>query len=83
MATNQRGTLDSALMRPRRLDRNIDFSLPDLEGPTNIFKIHAHSMDVESYTRLQLLAQLCPNNTGVEIYPQRLVCLKFQSGKKF
>lgn len=83
MATNQPGTLDSALMRPTRLDRNIEFSLPDLEGPTHVFKIPAHSMNVEIYTRLQLLAQLCPNNTGVEIYPQRLVYLKSPSGKKF
>lgn len=73
-------------MRPTRLDRNIEFSLPDLEGPTHVFKIQAHSphsVNVEICTRLQLLAQLYPNNTGVEIYPQRLVYLKFPSGKKF
>ena len=34
-------TLDPALMRPGRLDRKVEFSLPDLDGRTNIFLIHA------------------------------------------
>jgi 26S proteasome regulatory subunit T1 len=33
-------TLDPALLRPGRLDRKIEFSLPDNEGRTNILKIH-------------------------------------------
>jgi 26S proteasome regulatory subunit T1 len=57
-------TLDPALMRPGRLDRRVEFSLPDLEGRSSIFKIHARSMSVERDIRFELLARLCPNSTG-------------------
>ena len=55
MATNRPDTLDPALMRPGRLDRKVEFSLPDLDGRTNIFKIHARSMSVEKDIRYLLL----------------------------
>merc|ERR1711971_147537 len=71
MATNRPDTLDPALMRPGRLDRKVEFSLPDLEGRANIFRIHARSMSVEKDIRYELLARLCPNSTGAEI---RSVC---------
>uniref|UniRef100_A0A2K5KW52 ATPase AAA-type core domain-containing protein n=1 Tax=Cercocebus atys TaxID=9531 RepID=A0A2K5KW52_CERAT len=56
MATNRPDNLDPALMRSGRLDRKIEFNLPDLEGRTPIFKIHAHSMSIERYIRFELLA---------------------------
>lgn len=64
MATNRPDTLDPALLRPGRLDRKVEFGLPDLEGRTHIFKIHARSMSVEKDIRFELLARLCPNSTG-------------------
>ena len=71
MATNRPDTLDPALMRPGRLDRKIEFTVPDMEGRTSIFKIHARSMSCERDIRWELLARLCPNATGAEI---RSVC---------
>eukprot|EP00795_Rhopilema_esculentum_P006730 gene6732-12292_t len=71
MATNRPDTLDPALMRPGRMDRKVEFGLPDLEGRSHIFKIHARSMSVERDIRYELLARLCPNSTGAEI---RSVC---------
>lgn len=64
MATNRPDTLDPALLRPGRLDRKVEFGLPDLEGRTNIFKIHTRSMSVDRDIRYELLARLCPNSTG-------------------
>ena len=71
MATNRPDTLDPALLRPGRLDRKVEFSLPDLEGRTQIFRIHAKTMNMDKNIRFELLARLCPNSTGADI---RSVC---------
>uniref|UniRef100_A0A6V7P4C8 1-(5-phosphoribosyl)-5-[(5-phosphoribosylamino)methylideneamino]imidazole-4-carboxamideisomerase n=1 Tax=Ananas comosus var. bracteatus TaxID=296719 RepID=A0A6V7P4C8_ANACO len=71
MATNRPDTLDPALLRPGRLDRKVEFGLPDLEGRTKIFKIHTKTMNCERDIRFELLARLCPNSTGADI---RSVC---------
>jgi 26S proteasome regulatory subunit T1 len=71
MATNRPDTLDPALLRPGRLDRKIEFGLPDLEGRAHIFKIHAQTMNVAPGIRFELLSRLCPNATGADI---RSVC---------
>lgn len=71
MATNRPDTLDPALLRPGRLDRKVEFGLPDLEGRTHILKIHSKVMSVDRDIRYELLARLCPNTTGAEL---RSVC---------
>ncbi|OAY78838.1 26S protease regulatory subunit 7 [Ananas comosus] len=76
MATNRfdslmPDTLDPALLCPGRLDRKVEFGLPDLEGHTQIFKIHTKTMNCERDIRFELLPRLCPNSTGVDI---RSVC---------
>jgi 26S proteasome regulatory subunit T1 len=82
-ATNRPSTLDPALLRPGRIDRKVEFSLPDVEGRTHILKIHAkryvyhltpmliNSMSVERDIRFELISRLCPNSTGAEL---RSVC---------
>ncbi|PHT47106.1 26S protease regulatory subunit 7 [Capsicum baccatum] len=67
MATNRPDTLDPALLRPGRLDRKVEFGLPDLESRTQTFKIHTRTMNCERDIRFELLARLCPNSTGVDI----------------
>ena len=71
MATNRPDTLDPALTRPGRLDRKIEFGMPDLDGRVHIFKIHAKTMSMDKDIRFELLARLCPNTTGADI---RSVC---------
>lgn len=71
MATNRPDTLDPALLRPGRLDRKVEFGLPDTEGRAHIFQIHARTMSCARDIRFELLARLCPNSTGADI---RSVC---------
>ena len=71
MATNRPDTLDPALLRPGRLDRKVEFGLPDLHGRVHILRIHAKSMAVDKGIRYELLARLCPSTTGAEL---RAVC---------
>lgn len=58
-------------MRPGRLDRKIEFGLPDLDGRTRILTIHSKSLSCERGIRWELIARLCPNASGAEL---RSVC---------
>merc|ERR1711870_171001 len=55
MATNRIETLDPALIRPGRIDRKIEFPLPDEKSKRRIFGIHtgkmtlAEDVDLEEY----------------------------------
>jgi SpoVK/Ycf46/Vps4 family AAA+-type ATPase len=60
MATNRPDTLDPALLRPGRLDRKVEFGLPDLEGRTHILKIHAKVMSVDRDIRYEVPTQFFP-----------------------
>ena len=69
--TNRRDMLDTALLRPGRLEVQIEISLPDQEGRLQILNIHTSKMrknklmggDVD----LQELAELTKNFSGAEI----------------
>jgi 26S proteasome regulatory subunit T1 len=39
--------LDPALLQPGQLDQKVEFGLPDLESWTQIFEIHAQTMNCE------------------------------------
>mmetsp|Transcript_68636 Transcript_68636/g.163768 ORF Transcript_68636/g.163768 Transcript_68636/m.163768 type:complete len:408 (-) Transcript_68636:95-1318(-) len=67
MATNRPDTIDPALMRPGRLDRKIEFLLPDLHGRTKILKIHSKKMSRDLNLRFELLSRLCPDSTGADL----------------
>ncbi|KAL8092159.1 hypothetical protein AgCh_034453, partial [Apium graveolens] len=67
MTTNRPDILDPALLRPGRLDRKVEFGLPDLESRTQMFKIHTRTMNCERDIRFEFLAHLCPNSTGADI----------------
>lgn len=71
MATNRPDTIDPALTRPGRIDRKIEFGLPDIEGRVEIIKIHSLKMLYSSDLRFDLLARLCPYSTGADL---RSIC---------
>eukprot|EP00769_Ergobibamus_cyprinoides_P004594 gnl/Ergobibamus_cyprinoides/783.p2 GENE.gnl/Ergobibamus_cyprinoides/783~~gnl/Ergobibamus_cyprinoides/783.p2 ORF type:complete len:224 (-),score=85.74 gnl/Ergobibamus_cyprinoides/783:44-715(-) len=67
MATNRPDILDPALTRPGRLDRKIEYGVPDSAGREQIFRIHTAKMSVAREVRFDLLARLCPDATGADI----------------
>jgi hypothetical protein len=71
MATNRPDTLDPALLRPGRMDRRVEFGVPDLEGRSEILRIHSGNMNCAPEIMFELLARLCPNCTGADL---RSVC---------
>ena len=73
MATNRPDVLDPALIRPGRIDRKIEYELPDLEGRVQIFKIQGKTMNIDKDVRYELLARLTSNCTGADI---RSVCIE-------
>ncbi|XP_063802003.1 AFG3-like protein 1 [Pseudophryne corroboree] len=69
--TNRPDTLDPALMRPGRFDRQIFIGPPDIKGRASIFKVHLRPLKLpESLSKDALsrkLAALTPGFTGADI----------------
>ncbi|MFH1960383.1 MAG: proteasome-activating nucleotidase [Nanoarchaeota archaeon] len=69
-ATNRPDVLDSAIIRPGRLDRLIYVPLPEAKGREEIFKIHTKNMNMNQVD-LRQLADLTEGSSGAEV---RAVC---------
>ncbi|PIN81458.1 proteasome-activating nucleotidase [Candidatus Woesearchaeota archaeon CG10_big_fil_rev_8_21_14_0_10_30_7] len=64
--TNRIDILDSAILRPGRLDRLIEVPLPDEEGIKEIFKIHTRNINLENID-IDELVKLMTDLSGAEI----------------
>ena len=53
MATNRIESLDPALIRPGRIDRKIEFPLPDTKTKRRIFGIHTGRMTLGEDVNLE------------------------------
>jgi len=67
MATNRIETLDPALLRPGRIDRKIEFPLPDIATKRNIFKIHTSKMSLAPDVDLEEFIQAKDDLSGADI----------------
>eukprot|EP01102_Stenamoeba_stenopodia_P001799 TRINITY_DN11636_c0_g1_i2.p1 TRINITY_DN11636_c0_g1~~TRINITY_DN11636_c0_g1_i2.p1 ORF type:complete len:447 (-),score=134.71 TRINITY_DN11636_c0_g1_i2:54-1394(-) len=67
MATNRIETLDPALIRPGRIDRKIEFPLPDFKTKRNIFKIHTARMTLAEDVKLEEFVMTKDDLSGADI----------------
>ena len=66
MATNRIDILDSALLRPGRIDRKIEFPNPNTENRKAIMTIHSRKMNLLRNIDLQSIAEKMNDASGAE-----------------
>merc|ERR1712048_427811 len=67
MATNRIETLDPALIRPGRIDRKIEFPLPDEKTKRRIFGIHTGRMTLADDVNLSELIMAKDDLSGADV----------------
>jgi len=67
MATNRIETLDPALIRPGRIDRKIEFPLPDIKTKRKIFQIHTGKMTLADDVNLEEFVMTKDDLSGADI----------------
>jgi 26S proteasome regulatory subunit T6 len=67
MATNRIDILDSALLRPGRIDRKIEFPPPNELARTDILKIHSRKMNLTRGINLRKIAEHMGGASGAEV----------------
>jgi len=66
-ATNIPNSLDPALRRPGRFDREIEIGVPDKDGRLNILKIHTRNMPLDKSVNLKKLADITYGFVGADL----------------
>jgi len=67
MATNRIDILDSALLRPGRIDRKIEFPPPSEAARADILKIHSRKMNLTRGINLRKIAEKMSGCSGAEV----------------
>lgn len=66
-ATNRINSLDEALRRPGRFDREIEFGVPNVKSRKEIFQIHSRGMPLEDDVKLDNYAEITHGFVGADI----------------
>ena len=66
-ATNRADVLDPALLRPGRFDRKVVVDRPDLQGRTEILKIHSRNKPLQPEVDLKVIARRTPGFSGADL----------------
>ena len=67
MATNRIDSLDPALIRPGRIDRKIEFPLPDAKTKRRIFGIHTGKMQLAEDVNMEEFVMAKDELSGADI----------------
>lgn len=73
MATNRIESLDPALIRPGRIDRKIEFPLPDIKTKRYIFKIHTSRMSLADDVDLEEFVMAKDDLSGADL---KAICME-------
>ncbi len=66
-ATNRPNSIDPALRRPGRFDREVELGVPDRPGRKEILQIHTRSMPLSEDVNLDELASITHGYTGADV----------------
>lgn len=66
-ATNRPDTIDKALLRPGRFDRQVSVGLPDLSGRIAILQVHAGAVKLDESVDLAQIAKATPGYSGADL----------------
>lgn len=66
-ATNRPDSIDPALRRPGRFDREIEIGIPDEEGRLDILNIHTRGMPVDEKVNLKQMAKVTHGFVGADL----------------
>ena len=66
-ATNRPETLDPALMRPGRFDRQVVVDRPDVRGREKILNVHVHGVKLDETVDLKVVAKVTSGLAGADL----------------
>ena len=84
-ATNRADSLDKALLRAGRFDRQIHVELPDLNERKEIFGVHLRPIKIDESVDAEFLARQTPGFSGADIANvcNEAALIAARNGKKF